>query len=207
MQSVPTVPRTDNSSGSLCLNCLYKPFGLFIYLIDLYRSIIASQYCVSFCCTTKRISHMHTHVPISPASWASLLSSLSHPSRSSQSGSPCAMLLLPTSQLFYIPLCICVDATLTLVYTEHLLSFWESRTWYVPGRGCLPTSPLEKLWVRSLQWTSLVGNISYTSQLLAREWCPLWLHWEGFLEACAWFPRLCPMCLFPLLVLLCIILP
>ena len=51
------------------------------FKIDLYWSIIASQYCVSFCCATKRISHMHTHVPISPPSWASLPSSLSHPSR------------------------------------------------------------------------------------------------------------------------------
>ena len=40
-------------------------FYLFIYLffIELYWSIIASQYCVSFCCTPKQISHMHTHVP------------------------------------------------------------------------------------------------------------------------------------------------
>ena len=60
-------------------------FLFFIFLIGLYWSIIASQYCVSFCCITKRISHMHTHVPISPSSWASLPSSLSHPRRSSQS--------------------------------------------------------------------------------------------------------------------------
>ena len=60
-------------------------FCFCFFLIHLYWSIIASQYRVSFCCTTKRISHMHTHVPISPASWASLPPSLSHPSRSSQS--------------------------------------------------------------------------------------------------------------------------
>ena len=54
----------------------------------------------SFCCTTKQISHMHTHVPISPPSWASLPPSLPHPKAPSQP--PCAMLLLPTSQLFYI---------------------------------------------------------------------------------------------------------
>ena len=58
---------------------------LYFFLLDLYWSIIASQYIVSFCCTTKQISHMHTHVPISPASWASILSSLSHPFKSSQS--------------------------------------------------------------------------------------------------------------------------
>ena len=42
----------------------YKIMMVFIFLIDLYWSIIAWQYCVSFCCTPKRISHMHTHVPI-----------------------------------------------------------------------------------------------------------------------------------------------
>ena len=34
---------------------------------------------------------MHTHVPISPPSWASLPSSLSHPSRSSQSTEPISL--------------------------------------------------------------------------------------------------------------------
>ena len=56
-----------------------------LFLIDLYWSIIASQYCVSFCGTTKWISQMHTYIPISPPSWASLPPSLSHPSRWSQS--------------------------------------------------------------------------------------------------------------------------
>ena len=74
-------------SVSLIYICLYAnpDYYSFFFKIDLYWSIIASRYCVSFCCTTKRISHMHTHVPISPPSWASLPSSLSHPSRSSQS--------------------------------------------------------------------------------------------------------------------------
>ena len=58
---------------------------LLFFLIDLYWSVTASQYCVSLCCTTKQISHMHTHILISPPSWASLPSSLSHPSRSWQS--------------------------------------------------------------------------------------------------------------------------
>ena len=42
-------------------------------------------YCVSFCCTTKRISQMHTDVPTSPPSCTFLPSSPSHPSRSLQS--------------------------------------------------------------------------------------------------------------------------
>ena len=58
---------------------------LFIYLIDLYWSIITSQYCVSFCCTTKWISYTYTYIPISPPSWFSLPPSLSHPFRWSQS--------------------------------------------------------------------------------------------------------------------------
>ena len=66
-------------------------FVCLFVLIDLYWSIIVSQYHVSFCCTTKRISYMHTHVPICPPSWASLLSSLSHPSRSSQSTEPISL--------------------------------------------------------------------------------------------------------------------
>ena len=41
---------------------------IYLFLIDFYWSIVPSQYCVSFCCTTKRISHKHTHVPISPPS-------------------------------------------------------------------------------------------------------------------------------------------
>ena len=64
---------------------LHRIFFFYYFLIDLYWSIIASQYYASFCCTTRQISHIHTHVPISPPSWASLPSSLSHPSRSSQS--------------------------------------------------------------------------------------------------------------------------
>ena len=58
----------------------------FIHLfIHLYWSIIALQWCVSFCFITKWISYTYTYIPISPPSWVSLPSSLSHPSRWSQS--------------------------------------------------------------------------------------------------------------------------
>ena len=69
----------------------YCRISFLFFLIDLYWSTIASQYCVSFCCTAKQITHMHTHVPIYPPSWASFPSSLSQPSRSSQSTEPISL--------------------------------------------------------------------------------------------------------------------
>ena len=73
-------------------------FFLF-FLTDPYWSIIAAQYCVSFCCTTKWISHMNTYIPISPPSCVSLPSPYPTPlgGHKAQSWSPCAMQLLPTS--------------------------------------------------------------------------------------------------------------
>ena len=51
----------------------------------LYWSIIALQWCVSFCFITKWISYTYTYIPISPPSCISLPPSLSPPSRWSQS--------------------------------------------------------------------------------------------------------------------------
>ena len=73
--------------GQLIYLFIYLFIYSYIFLIKLYWSIIASQHCASFCCTTKRISHMHTHVPMSPTSWASL----PWPSRSSQSTEPISL--------------------------------------------------------------------------------------------------------------------
>ena len=47
-------------------------FYFFYFFKHLYWSIIASQWCVSFCFITKWISYRYTHVPISPPSRISL---------------------------------------------------------------------------------------------------------------------------------------
>ena len=56
-----------------------------IFFLKLYWSIIALQWCVTFCFITKWISYAYTYIPISPPSCISLPPSLSHPSRWSQS--------------------------------------------------------------------------------------------------------------------------
>ena len=68
-----------------CLLYLKIIFISFFFLKHLYWGIIALQWCVSFCLITKWISYTYTCIPISPPSCISLLPSLSHPSRWSQS--------------------------------------------------------------------------------------------------------------------------
>ena len=89
----------------------------FSILIDLCWSIIASQYCVTFCCTTKRTSHMHVRVPISPPTWASLPSFLSDTSRSSQSTEPISLCYAVASHYLF---------TFGSVYMSMLLSLCPS---------------------------------------------------------------------------------
>ena len=78
----------------------------FFFFKHLYWSIIALQWCVSFCVITKWISYTYTicshissllHVPPSHPPHPTLLGGHKAPS-----WSPCAMRLLPTSYLFYI---------------------------------------------------------------------------------------------------------
>ena len=86
-------------------------FFLFFFK-QLYWSIIALQWCVSFCFITKWISYTYTYIPISSPShhpYPTPLGLCKAPS-----WSPCAMWLLSTSYLFYIWRCIYVYATLSL---------------------------------------------------------------------------------------------
>ena len=56
-------------------------FLFFFFFKHVYWSIIALQWCISFCFITKWISYTYTYIPISPPSCISLTPSLSHPSR------------------------------------------------------------------------------------------------------------------------------
>ena len=60
-----------------CCNSVIFPYSFFF--LHLYWSILALQWCVSFCFITKWISYTYTYIPISPPSCISLPHSLSHP--------------------------------------------------------------------------------------------------------------------------------
>lgn len=94
-----------------------------------------------------------------------------------------------------------------MVYVKHLFSFRESGI-CVPGRGCLHDQ-LPKPWALSFERAPSMTTASPKSchNLLRRNLVqPVWLHWESIL----WnlhlvSPRLCPTCLFPLLIGFCAI--
>ena len=74
-----------NSYNAIWLWFPPRTFILFSFFKHIYWSIIALQWCVSFCFITKWISYTYTYIPISPPSWVSFPRSLSHHSRWSQS--------------------------------------------------------------------------------------------------------------------------
>ena len=86
--SVPLSPRVFTRSLSKTLVWLEHKatcHWLFFSFKHLYWSIIALQWCVSFCFITKWISYTYTYIPMSLPSCVSFPPSLSHPSRWSQS--------------------------------------------------------------------------------------------------------------------------
>ena len=84
MYSTLKSPSIDQSPKLTTVQ-LKKTIFFILFFNHLYWSIIALQWCVSFCFITKWISYTYTYIPISPPSYVSLPPSLSHPSRWSQS--------------------------------------------------------------------------------------------------------------------------
>ena len=76
-------------------------------------------------------------LPLEPPSHPPYPTSLGH--RKAQSGSPCAMLLLPTRQLFYMRLCIYVNATLTSPQIRLPTPCPQVHSLYLPLYSCPAT--------------------------------------------------------------------
>ena len=71
------------SNLSECYSCACPASSLILFFFLKWR-IIALQYCISFCCTRKRIRYMYPYI-LSLLNFPPTLLLLSHPSRSSQS--------------------------------------------------------------------------------------------------------------------------
>ena len=89
-----TFPPFDLLKISSTVNLITS--GLFLW-INFYWSIIALQWCVSFCFITQWISYTYTCIAISPPSYVSLPPSLSHPSRWSQRAELISLCYVATS--------------------------------------------------------------------------------------------------------------
>ena len=50
-------------SGRLSLKVYFRFLFFFLFYLNFYWNIIALQFCVSFCCTVKWISHKFTYIP------------------------------------------------------------------------------------------------------------------------------------------------
>jgi hypothetical protein len=90
-----------------------------------------------------------------------------------------------------------------MVYAKHLLSFWESATRYVPGKGCQFDQP-------PIKTSGLLMSFPVTfdmcySKFVAGEVKHIILRDDPF-EACLWFPQTSSHTPFPLLIFLLLLL-
>ena len=155
---------------------IYTPMfiaTLFIYLFNhLYWSIIALQWCVSFCFITKWISYTYTYIPISPPSCVSLPPSLSHPSRWSQSNELISLCYVAASQelsILHLVVGICLCHSLTLsqltLPPPHVLKTQirldlGTEAWLHHLTAENPTVVIQSSWVSvspSVGWNNKIG--------------------------------------------------